>query len=218
MPRRGYRTTAAGFVAAVALLSAVGVAGCDSHSKPTVPTEAPQSPDPVMSPSASVSTSLTAPAHGPSSAQGSPIVGGSALASAFPSAAAAEPAAIAVVRQFFDGVNHEIDTGEENAVTATFSSQCVQCIQGVVDIKNHMSDGHKFRGGHLHLISVDKAVPTYATLVRVIVTQTEDSGSETDAAGNVISNYPSSSAMQFAYEVDISKSPVVIVQLTRVGA
>src|SRR6185437_3661980 len=118
MPRRGYRTTAAGFVAAVALLSAVGVAGCDSHSKPTVPTEAPQSPDPVVSPSATLSPSPSVASSSVASGPTPPlpttqITGVAALTSAYPSAAAAEPAAIAVVRQYFDGMNHELATGDE---------------------------------------------------------------------------------------------------------
>jgi len=223
MPSRGSRVSAVAWVAALSVLTAAGAAGCDSHSKPTVPTEAPQSPDPVVAPPSPSSGSASVPASSntapPVSAPPTTeITGVAALTSAYPSAAAAEPAAIAVVRQFFDGLNHEIDTGDENAVSATFTSQCVKCIQDVVDIKKELPGGHTLRGAHLHLVSVDVVAPTYATLVRVIVTQAEDGGEELDKNGTTVASFPSSSPLQFAYEVDITKQPPRIVQSTRISA
>ena len=126
MPKRGHRTPTVAIIAAMmfTIATALGVGGCDAHSRPTVATEAPETPSGTnasTSPPATVVPSSGTPSVTPTvgitsadpSVASSPIVGLSALNSAYPSAVAAEPAAIQVVRDFFDGMNHEIDTGDE---------------------------------------------------------------------------------------------------------
>lgn len=214
----------AGLAVAVAV-AVLGVAGCDSHSKPFVATDSPQTSAPVVSSSGSPSPSAAPGSSGPgtaidspSYASSSPIVGVTALRSAYPSAAAKEPVAIAVVRKFFDAMNHEIDTGDEAPVSALFTTQCIQCIDGVAGFKNMMDNGDKVRGGHLHLVSIDDAFPSYTQIVRVMVTETEDPTNQIDKAGKIIRAYPAAPPTQASFEVDVAKDPAVIVLLTRVAS
>jgi hypothetical protein len=210
MPGRGYRTPAAGIAAAVAVLAAA-LAGCDSHSKPTaVP--------PLSSAPTSPGGSSLAPqsrSASPSPALSSPIVGASAMDSAFPSAAAQIPAAIETVRKFFDGVNHEGDTGDEGPAIATFTTKCTLCGSEVFSIKSLLDNGRVLRGGHSHILSVDEAYASYANVVSVIVTSTQDAGDQLDANGNVIQHFTAAPPTKFDFELETDKSPPVIWQLSR---
>ena len=220
MPRRGYRATAA--ITAVFAGLGLAVAGCDGHSKPFVASEPPQTPAPVtsasLSPSATPSPSDSpGPREGsPGSPTSSPIVGISALNSAYPSAVAAEPAAIQVVRDFYEGINHEIDTGDETAVSKVIDPACTQCITEVVNVKNLLDGAHHIRNGHLHIVSVDKVYPSYSNVVSVIITGTADASDQVDAGGKVVQSFAAVPPTQVVFDILIDRSPPVIGLLTRV--
>jgi len=217
MPRRGYRATAA--ITAVFVGLGLAVAGCDGHSKPFVASEPPQTPAPVtsasLSPSATPSPSDSPGPRGgsPGSPTSSPIVGISALNSAYPSAVAAEPAAIQVVRDFFDGINHEAETGDEASVSKVIYSSCTRCIDEVVNVKKLLDKGHQIRGNRLHLISVDKVVPSYSNIVTVIVTGESDIGEQVDSSGQVTQELASEPPTQLDFEVLVDRTPPLIAQL-----
>ena len=138
--------------------------------------------------------------------------------SAFPSAAAQIPAAIDTVRRFFDGLNHESDTGDEAPVIATFTTKCNLCGSEVYSLKSLLEGGHTLHGGHLHIVSIDSAFATYTNVVSVRVTETQDSAQQLDAAGKVVHNYPSSPPRQLDFEIETDDAPPKIWQLTRVGS
>jgi hypothetical protein len=142
-----------------------------------------------------------------------PIAGESALNSAFPSAAARIPDAINTVRRFFDGMNYEIDTGDEAPVSALFTSQCARCISGVVDFKRMLENGQKIHGAHLHLVSVDKAAATYRGIVSVTVTESEDSGNVVDASGRIVRTFSPVAAAKLDFNIYVDRTPPVIWQI-----
>ncbi len=219
--RRGRQLCA---LALLGMFAGATVGGCDSHSKPTAvppPSSAPAPEVSVAPPSVrpSVPPSVSASVASPSvaSASSSPIVGESALTSAYPSAAAQIPAAVDVVRKFFDGINHETDTGDEAPAIATFNSQCNLCGSEVFSIKTLLDGGHTIRGGHLHLLSIDSTYQTYATIISVEVTESQDSAQQLDRAGAVIHSFPAAQPTKLDFELQVDKTPPVIWQLTRLG-
>jgi len=217
MPGRGHRLPAARAIAACAAVVAVLTTGCDSHSKPRAVEGDPTTSAPAVTPRP------TPPSVSPSAAHASvsiptspPISGESALNSAFPSAAARIPDAIETVRRFFDGMNHESDTGDEAPAIATFTTKCNLCGSGVYGIKALLDGGHKLRGGHLHLLTINSAVATYDNVVSIDVTEAQDSAEQVDANGKVVQTFPSSPPQHLIFEVDTSASPPKIWQLSRV--
>jgi len=216
MPGRGHRLRAARATAAMcAAIAVVGVsaAGCDSHSKP-------QAVDHPASPASAATTgsptpSASATAVAPSSLSGSPLAGESALNSAFPSAAARIPDAIETVRRFFGGINHESDTGDEGPAIATFTTKCSLCGSGVYNIKGLLEGGHKLRGGHVHLLTINSAIATYSNVVSVDVTESQDSAEQTDATGRVVQTFPASPPRHLIFELETDDAPPKIWQLTR---
>jgi hypothetical protein len=216
MPGRGHRLRAARATAAMcAAIAVVGVsaAGCDSHSKP-------QAVDHPASPASAATTgsptpSASATAVAPSSLSGSPLAGESALNSAFPSAAARIPDAIETVRRFFDGINHESDTGDEGPAIATFTTKCSLCGSEVYSIKNLLDGGHKLSGGHLHLLSINSAVATYGNAISIDVTESQDAAQQLDVNGRVVRAFPASLPRHLVIELETDDSPPKIWQLTR---
>jgi hypothetical protein len=138
------------------------------------------------------------------------------LNSAFPSAAAHIPDAIETVRRFFDGMNHESDTGDEGPVIATFTTKCNLCGSGVYGIKTLLDGGHKLHGGHLHLLTINSAVATYDNVVSIDVTEDQDSAEQINANGEVVKTFPSSPPRHLIFELDTNESPPKIWQLSRV--
>lgn len=210
--------TAAGLVAAVSVLGLLGLAGCDSHSKPTVPTEAPQSPDPAVSASSTASVSPSPDRSSASSpSQMLPttgVTGSAALTSAYPRAAAAEPAAIAVVKQYFVGMNHELATGDEAVVSKTFDSRCSRCISGVVTTKGLFDGGNSIHGGEMHLNSVVSVYPVSASSVTVIVNSSEDASRQVDASGRLVRSYAAVPSTKLVFVVAVGTTAPVIVDLS----
>lgn len=218
MPGRGDRLRAARAIAATAAILAVAsvsAAGCDSHSSPRAVDDPTSSAPPVTS--APPSTSVSPSATGSVTSSQSPLAGESALNSAFPSAAARIPDAIETVRRFFDGINHESDTGDEGPAIATFTTKCNLCGSGVYGIKTLLDGGHKLHGGHLHLLAINSAVATYGNVVSIDVTESQDPAEQTDASGNVVEDFPSTPPTHVIFELETDDSPPKIWQLTRVG-
>jgi len=179
--------------------------GCDTHSKPQA-VDDQTSTGPIASagpPSASASPSAVASAHRTSS----PLAGESALNSAFPSAAARIPDAIQTVRRFFSGLDHEGDTGDEGPVIATFTTKCALCGSEVYNIKSLLDDGHRLRGGHTHLLSVDQAFASYGSVISIVVTSSEDASDQIDATGKVIRHFDAAPPTMFDFELEIDDSP-----------
>lgn len=206
--------TAAGLVAAVSVLGLLGLAGCDSHSKPTVPTEAPQSPDPAVSTSPTPSP-LPATSSAPTVSQALPtteITGLAALTSAYPSAAAAVPAATETVRNFVDALNHEIDTGDSTEVSKLFTPKCKTCMEDVQQIEA-LGATYTTRGGHLHLVSIDAAYPSYSEAVTVSATVVQDAADQLDAHGNVVHHFSASPSTRMVFNLQTDVTPPVIWQL-----
>jgi hypothetical protein len=139
------------------------------------------------------------------------------LNSAFPSAAAQIPAAIDTVRRFFDGINHETDTGDEARVSASFTSRCSKCVDEVVTLKNLLTDGHTLRGGHVHLTSIDSAYASYSRVITIIATSTQDPGDQLDRNGRVVRHFNGAPPTKFDFELETDTSPPVIWQLTLVS-
>jgi hypothetical protein len=192
------------------------LAGCDGgHSSPRAVEDGPTTSAPLVTPGPTIPsiappTSATTPA-GPTPS----ITGESALNSAFPSAAARIPDAIETVRRFFDGLNHEGDTGDEGPVIATFTTKCNLCGSEVFHIKSLLDDGHHLRGGHTHVVSVDQAIATYGNIVSVVVTSTEDASDQLDASGNVVHHFDSAPPTRFDFELEVDDAPPKIWQLSR---
>lgn len=216
MPGRGHRLHAARVISACVGVAVLGVsaAGCDSHSKPRA-VDDPSSSRPLVTagPSSAGVSPSAVDAPSPSS---SPLEGESALNSAFPSAAARIPDAIATVRRFFDGINHESDTGDEGPAIATFTTKCNLCGSEVYSIRSLLDGGHKLRGGHTHLVSIDQAFASYGNVVSVVVTSTEDASDQLDATGNIVRQFDAAPPTKFDFELEINDSPPKIWQLTRV--
>ena len=135
--------------------------------------------------------------------------------SAFPSAAAQIPAAIDTVRRFFDGLNHESDTGDEAPVIATFTTKCNLCGSGVYSIKTLLDGKHTLRGGHVHLLSINSAIATYNNVVSINVTESQDAAQQVDSTGRVVQTFPSSPPRHVIFELETDESPPKIWQLTR---
>lgn len=221
MQTRGTHRIAALAMAVAVAVAVLGVAGCDSHSKPFVATDSPQTSAPVVSSSGSPSPSA-APGS-PTSAPPAPI-GPSAqasslasLAAKYPKAATAVPAAVRVVRTFFDAINHETDTGDESPAMATFSSRCNLCASEVASLGALWQGGHTLRGGHLHLISIDAAYPSQVEVVTIEVTESQDAADQLDAAGKVFRSFPSTPPTKLVFNLELDKLPPVIWQLDRLS-
>jgi hypothetical protein len=120
------------------------------------------------------------------------------------------------VRRFFDGLNHETDTGDEAPVVATFTEKCNLCGSEVYNIKSLLDDGHTLRGGHTHLVSVDQSVASYGNIVSVIVTSTEDASDQLDAGGRVIHHFDAAPPTRLDFELEVDDTPPKIWQLSRV--
>jgi hypothetical protein len=163
-------------------------------------------PDPTSTPRSTTVPSASTP----------PIEGESALNSAFPSAAARIPDAIETVRRFFDGLNHESDTGDEGPVIATFTTKCTLCGSGVYGLKGLLENGRRLHGGHIHLLSVNSAVATYDNVVSIDVTENQDSAQQVDSNGRVVQSFPASPSRHLIFELETDDSPPKIWQLTRV--
>ena len=133
--------------------------------------------------------------------------------SAFPSESARIPDALETVRRFFDGMNHEIDTGDEAQVSVLFTPGCARCISGVVDFKKMLANGQKIHGAHLHLVSVDKAVPTYKGIVSITVTESEDSGEVVDAKGVTVRTFRPVAAAKLDFNLYVDRTQPVIWQI-----
>lgn len=215
MPGRGRRLSAAWAIAA-GLLGLLLVAGCDGHSRPRPVEDDPTSTAPLATGGPSTSApSSSASATGSARPVSPSITGESALNSAFPSAAARIPDAIETVRRFFDGLNHESDTGDEGPVIATFTTKCNLCGSGVYSLKGLLDGGHTLRGGHIHLLSVNSAVATYSNVVSIDVTESQDSAQQLDSNGRVTQTFPSSPPRHLVFELETDHSPPKIWQLTR---
>jgi hypothetical protein len=192
------------------------LAGCDGgHSTPRAVEDGPTTSAPLVTPGPTTSpiappTSATGPA-GPTPS----ITGESALNSAFPSAAAKIPDAIETVRRFFDGINHESDTGDEAPVIATFTTKCNLCGSEVFSIQSLLDGGHKLRGGHLHLLSIDSAAATYDTVVSIVVTSSEEASDQLDASGNVVHHFDAQPPTKLDFELNVDVSPPKIWQISR---
>jgi hypothetical protein len=214
MPGRGHRLPAAWAIAVCVAVAAL-LAGCDSHSKPRAVEDDPSSSAPVVTtgpPPTFTPPTATADSAGPTSA---PITGESALNSTFPSAAAKIPDAIETVRRFFDGINHESDTGDEAPVIATFTTKCNLCGSEVFSIKGLLDGGHKLRGGHLHLLSIESAAATYDTVVSIVVTSSEEASDQLDANGNVVHHFDAQPPTKLDFELNVDVSPPKIWQISR---
>jgi hypothetical protein len=215
MPGRGDRLPAARAIAACVAVVALLATGCDSHSKPQAVEDDPTSSAPLVTPGApSTLVAQSAAAETTVSSPSSAIKGESALASAYPIAAAAEPRAVKVVREFFDAMNHETDTGDEQPISKLIQPTCTRCISGVVGIKNLLDGGHTIRGGHVHLLSVDRVYPSYDNIVTVVVTNAEDAGAQVDSKGNVVRSFTAVPPKQLIFDVLIDHSPPVIANLS----
>jgi hypothetical protein len=212
MFRRRSRVSAAAYAVALSVLALASAAGCDAHSKPTVATEAPQSPYPVVSPSPLSSGSASAsPSNGATPpALSTQISGSAALESAYPSAAAAEPLATVIVQQYFDGMNHEISTGDETAVSKTFDPRCTRCISGVVTTKDLLNGGNVLRGGHMHLNKVVDVYPASASTVTVVVESSEDASQQVDGNGKVLRSFSAIPVTKLVFVVHVSELPAIV--------
>lgn len=216
MPGRGRRLSAAWAIAA-GLLGLLLVAGCDSHSRPRPVEDDPTSTAPLATGGPSTSApSSSASATGSARPVSPSITGESALNSAFPSAAARIPDAIETVRRFFDGLNHESDTGDEGPVIATFTTKCNLCGSEVYSLKSLLDGGHTLRGGHLHLLSIDSAVATFDSVVSITVTSSEDASDQLDATGNLVHHFDAVPPTKLDFELEVNDSPPKIWQLTRI--
>lgn len=216
MPGRGHRLPAARAIAAcLAVAAGAMLAGCDGgHSTPRAVEDDPTTSAPLVTPGPTTSpiappTSATGPA-GPTPS----ITGESALNSAFPSAAAAGPHAVEVVRAFYDGINREIDTGDESTVSKYFQSSCTRCISEVVAIQHLLDGQHKVRGGHLHITRIDSVHPSYSNIVTVTITGTADASQQLDSKGNVTQSFDAVPPTQLVFDVVIDENPPVIANLT----
>jgi hypothetical protein len=214
MPGRGHRLWVARAIAASAAAAALLAAGCDGHSKPRAvddPTLSVPSviaaPDPTSTPRSTTVPSASTP----------PLEGESALNSAFPSAAARIPDAIETVRRFFDGLNHESDTGDEGPVIATFTTKCTLCGSEVYSLKSLLDGGRTLRGGHLHLLSIDSAAATYNSVVSIIVTSSEDASDQLDATGKVVHHFDAQPPTKLDFELNVDVSPPKIWQISRLS-
>ncbi|HXR42244.1 MAG TPA: hypothetical protein VN738_07540 [Acidothermaceae bacterium] len=137
--------------------------------------------------------------------------------SAFPSAAAQIPAAIDTVRRFFDGLNHESDTGDEAPVIATFTTKCNLCGSEVYSLKSLLEGGHTLHGGHLHIVSIDSAFATYDNVVSIVVTSSEDASDQLDANGTVVHHFDAVPASKLDFELETDDSPPKIWQISRIS-
>jgi hypothetical protein len=227
MRERGLRTHAV--VCAVVLVAFA--AACDSHSKPTAlqsvavttaPTNSTVAAPPTSSPVPAQPATPTAVVPVSSAATAIPtasaLAGTSALASEYPSAETQVPAAIQVVRNFFDGVNRETATGDETLVAKTFTSRCTLCGSEVFSIQQLRENGDIVRGGELHLVSVDSAYPSYTDVVTVQVTDVEDSGEQLDQSGSVLRQFRSAPPTKLVFNLDVQSDPPIIFQLDQGGS
>jgi hypothetical protein len=216
MPGRGDRLPAARAIAACVAVVALLATGCDSHSKPQAVEDDPTGSAPLVTPGSTPSSLSPSAAHASVAIPTTPLISGeSALNSAFPSAAARIPDAIETVRRFFDGVNHESDTGDEGPAIATFTTKCNLCGSEVYSIKSLLDGGHTLRGGHLHLLSVDSAAATYGNVVSIIVTSSEDASDQLDATGKVLHHFDAQSPAKLDFELNVDVSPPKIWQISR---
>jgi hypothetical protein len=226
MRERGLRTHAV--VCAVVLVAFA--AACDSHSKPmalqsvavtAAPTNSTVAAPPTSSAVSAMPVTSTALVPASSAAAAIPtasaLAGTSALASEYPSAEAQVPAAIQVVRNFFDGVNRETATGDEALVSTTFTSRCTICGSSVFAIQELRDGGDTIKGGMLHLLSIDSAYPSYRDVVTVQVTDIEDSGQQLDTSGAVIHQFGSAGATKLVFNLDVATTPPTIFQLDEGG-
>ena len=215
MPGRGHRLPAArAIVAASAAAIALLTAGCDSQSQPQAVEDLTSSaPLVTTGPSRAAVSPTVRSSVSPSSPS---LAGESALNSAFPSAAARIPDAIQTVRRFFDGINHESDTGDEGPVIATFTTKCNLCGSEVYSIETLLDGGHKMNGGYLHVLAINSAVATYGNAVSIDVTESQDAAQQLDAGGRVVRTFPSSAPRHLIFELETDDSPPKIWQLTRV--
>lgn len=215
MPGRGHRLRAAWAIAATSAAIALLASGCDSHSRPQA-VDDPTSSGPLGT-SAPPSASVSPAASGSTTSTSSPLAGVSALASAYPSAAAAGPRAIAVVRSFYDGINHEIDTGDESTVAKYFESTCTRCVSEVVAVQDLLDGNHTIRGGHLHIVQIASVHPSYSNVVTVVVTGTADASQQLDAKGNVTKTFDAVPPTQLVFDVVVDRDSPVIANLTRLS-
>jgi hypothetical protein len=216
MPGRGDRLPAARAIAACVAVVALLATGCDSHSKPQAVEDDPTGSAPLVTPGSTPSSLSPSAAHASVAIPTTPPISGeSALNSAFPSAAARIPDAIETVRRFFDGVNHESDTGDEGPAIATFTTKCNLCGSEVYSIKSLLDGGHTLRGGHLHLLTINGAAATYRDAVSIDVTESQDSADQIDAYGKVVRTFPASTPRHLIFELETDDSPPKIWQLTR---
>jgi len=225
-------------LAAAALAFGLVLAGCDAHSKPTIvtppvttgsaattPADAPATdatptmtgtpsltPEPTATPSSPIRPNASAPIDT------TPIPGNSSLAAQYPDAAAKIPAAVQVVRDFYNGVNHEIDTGDEAPVLKTFQiGACVNCASQVTEIKDMQVNGDTVRGAHLHILSIDQATPLGASTIAVTLTDDQDDGEQLDAKGNLIKAIDAIPPTRLVFIVAIDKSDPVIFDVQSVA-
>ena len=206
MPGRGHRLRAARAIAAAcAAVAVAGVAavGCDSHSKPQVVGD-PTSPARVTS-SASNAPVPGTPSKTVEGAQETPSK------SAFPSAEAQIPAAVGVVRAFFDGLNYEIDNeGDEAKLVPLFTGDCTRCAESASTLQSIFLKGNTVRGGHYHVVKVDKAYATDVARVSVVVTESADPGQVIDKYGTVVQSYPGLRPIQQTFYVAVDHDPPLI--------
>jgi hypothetical protein len=213
------RWATAGSLVAVAILS-----GCDGHSKPTaISTISATSPSPSASsaaPAASSPVSASASTVPLSSASASPSAASpSPSTSADPSAAtetAQKLAAVKVVQEFFAGLNHQTDTGEEGPAIATFTPKCSLCMSEVASLAEGLGGGHTLRGTHLNMVSVDDTFKSAPAIITVFVTESEDAGALLDSNKAIVHSYPSVPPTQLAFQVALDGEKAQIFQIDHV--
>jgi len=121
------------------------------------------------------------------------------------------------VRRFFDGLNHESDTGDEALVLGTFTTDCTLCASEVVSIHDELQSGQTIKGAHLHLLRILSAEPSARTIVSVSVTETEDGGQLLDARGKVIRSFQAVPPTKRVFQVNFESAAARIFQIDRVG-
>jgi len=130
---------------------------------------------------------------------------------ALTSADAQIPAAVQVVRAFFDGLNYEIDNkGDESRAARTFNTECSNCVATVSKIHDLFVGGHSLRGGHYHLKSVDRSYPTDQTHVAIEITDYAGPGQQVDSSGHVTREFSGAKPTRLVFYVTVNPGPPMI--------
>jgi hypothetical protein len=125
--------------------------------------------------------------------------------------------AVATVRDFLNGLNHEMDTGDSTPAVKVFTADCLTCIDDVVSVHNLLAGGHTLRGSHIHFLGVQSTSVLSDQAVTIVVTERQDGGELLDSQGTVTRRFTPAPPTRLAFSLDVTKSPPLIWQIQWLG-